>query len=157
VKLHESVEIDATPESVWQVIADLSRYGEWNPFVVAAESTLKPGEPIRMRVRIFQRFTQPQTETILENQPGRRLCYGLDGGSSGAIRSHRCHEIERLADGRSLYASRFELTGWLAPAVEGLLGRRLARGFAANTASLKQRAEAMSRTLLADAKPARRS
>lgn len=143
MKLVETVEIDATARLVWQVIVDLDRYAEWNPFVVAAESTLKPGEPIRMKVQLFERFRQPQTETILEHEPGRRLCYGLAASLGGALHSHRCHDVEPLSEARSAYTSSFELDGWLSPLVAKLMGRRLERGFAGNTAGLKARAQSL--------------
>ena len=141
MKLHQSVEIDAPAEIVWQAIIDLDRYGEWNPFVVAAESTLKPGEPMRMKVRLFAAFAQPQTETIFELEPLRRLCYGLAPTRLGALSSRRCHELEALCESRCRYTSRFELVGWIAALVELLTGSRLARRFAENTAALKERAE----------------
>ncbi len=146
VKLHESVEVEASAERVWEVIVDLDRYGEWNPFVVAASSTLNPGEPIHMKVRLFGAFTQPQTETILEVEAGHRLCYGLGPTAFGALMSHRCHEIEALSESRSRYTSHFELEGWISPVVDLLMGGRLGRGFAGNTASLKDRAEQLAGT-----------
>jgi hypothetical protein len=144
VKLAESVDIEASASTVWGVITDLASYGEWNPFVVAATSSLKPGEAIQMRVKLFASFAQPQTETILEHETGRRLCYGLSRTVAGALQSHRCHSLEVLGDERCRYSSSFELSGWLAPVVERLLGRRLASGFAGNTAGLKARAESFS-------------
>jgi hypothetical protein len=145
VKLHESVEIDAPAHTVWQVITDLDRYGEWNPFVVAAQSTLEPGEPIRMQVRLFASFTQPQTETVRTLEPERRLCYGLGPMPLGALSSRRCHEIEALSDSRCRYTSHFELLGWISALVQMLMGGRLERGFAGNTAGLKARAEQLAK------------
>ena len=154
MKLVESVEIEAPAETVWQAIVDLDRYGEWNPFVVAAESTLEVGTPIRMRVRLFERFTQPQTETVQAFEPLRRLCYGLAAQFLGAISSERCHELEPIGDRRCRYTSRFELSGWLSGLVKGLMGSRLQRGFASNTAALKRRGEELARAAEGQSPPA---
>jgi len=125
------------------VITDLPRYPEWNPFVVACRSTLAPGSPIVMRVRVLPFVAQPQTETIFEHVPGRRLSYGLAGLPLGALASRRSHEVESLADDRARYVSRFELSGWLAPLVQTLLGGRLTAGFTAMSRALVARAEVL--------------
>jgi hypothetical protein len=134
-------EIDAPAERVWRVIVELDRYPEWNPFVVACRSSLEVGAPIEMRVRVFPFFAQPQREQVFVHVPGRRLCYGLPRQPLGALASRRCHEVEPLAASRSRYLSRFELSGWLAPVVRGLLGGRLRAGFTAMSAAIAARAE----------------
>lgn len=143
--IDESIEIQAPLEVVWAVITDLPAYGEWNPFVVSCRSTLTVGDPIDMRVKIFSRVAQPQREYIQEHVPRARLCYGLDGGRSGAVISQRYHEVERLDAQRTRYHSRFVLSGWAAPFTRLLLGSRLQRGFHGMTAGICQRAEQVQR------------
>ena len=63
------LEIDAPPAVVWEVITDFPRYTEWNPFVVGCNSTLEPGTPIDLRVKIFAR-PQDQREWMTEHVPG---------------------------------------------------------------------------------------
>ncbi|MBW2697102.1 MAG: SRPBCC domain-containing protein [Deltaproteobacteria bacterium] len=139
--IEESIDIEASPELVWEVLTDLPRYGEWNPFVVECASTLEPGDPIEMKVQIFDSFAQPQNEVIFEREHGRRICYGLAPMPLGSIASHRCHVVEPLPAGRTRYHSEFKLEGWLAPLVRGLVGARLERGFASMTQAVCQRAE----------------
>jgi hypothetical protein len=141
--IDEQVDVAAPPARVWEVITDLARYGEWNPFVVACRSTLAVGDPIEMSVRLVPWVTQPQREVVFAHEPGTRLCYGLDGGWLGAIVSRRCHEVAPAGAGRTRYRSSFALSGWMAPVVRGLLGRRLAHGFHAMTAAIRDRAECL--------------
>ena len=136
--------IDAPAATVWQVITDLPRYGEWNPFCIECRSTLVPGDPIRMQVRLLSR-PQAQTEVIFEHVPMSHLCYGLDGGWSRAIISNRCHRIEALADGRTRYRSHFELSGWLMPLVRRLFRRQLQRGFTGMTDGIVAQARRIQR------------
>lgn len=135
--------IDAPAERVWAVVSDLASYPEWNPFVVSCASTLVPGDPIAMRVRIFAGFAQPQREQVLEHEPGRWLCYGLPPSWLGALASRRSHEVTPAGPALTRYVSHFELSGWLAPLVEWLLGGRLRAGFGAMSAALEARAEAL--------------
>jgi hypothetical protein len=141
--IEHDLRVAAPPERVWEVVTDLARYPEWNPFVIACESTLAVGDPIDMRVRLFSAFAQPQRERILEHERGRRLCYGLPRSGLGALASRRCHEVFAEPGSRARYVSRFELRGWLAPLVSLLLGRRLRAGFSAMSAAIAARAEAL--------------
>jgi hypothetical protein len=143
--LRDTLEIEAPVALVWEVIADLPRYPEWNPFVVRARSSLEVGEPIVMSVRVIPLFAQPQRETILECLPQQRLCYGVAGVPLNALHSLRYHELRHESSERTHYCSHFELSGWLAPLTRMLLGRHLARGFAAATKALKERAELLHR------------
>jgi hypothetical protein len=135
--------VSAPAEVVWRVLTDLPRYGEWNPFVVEAASSLVVGEPIDMKVRVVSFMTQSQRETISHNDPGRSYCYGLPPTRIGALHSERCHVITPTGPESCTYASRFELAGWLSPLVSGLLGRSLRRGFTEMSAAVKRRAEAL--------------
>ena len=98
-----------------------------------------------MRVRIFAHFAQPQREMILEHEPGRFLCYGLAPSRLGAIASRRSHEVAPIDAARARYVSHFELSGWLSPIVAWLLGSRLRAGFAAMSAAVAARAEALAK------------
>jgi len=145
--IDHTVEIQASTSNVWGVITDFDTYGEWNPFVVACRSTLEVGESIDMTVRIFPAFTQKQREMILEHVPGKRLCYGVSGMPLGSLSSRRSHEVYPNDAGSTRYSSHFELTGWLAPVVQVLLGARLQAGFDGMTEALAQRAAEMGRSI----------
>lgn len=145
MKIDHTHEIAAPVATVWSVITDLDRYPEWNPFVVRCRSSLEPRTPIDMRVRVFPGFAQPQRETIFEHVPGRFLSYGVAPLPLGVLASTRSHQVTALGADRTLYDSRFELQGWLAPVVRALLGGRLASGFAAMSDAIKARSEATAR------------
>ena len=144
--IEQEILIDAPADQVWAVVSDLARYPEWNPFVVSCTSTLVPGDPIAMRVRIFAGFSQPQREQILEHEPGRWLCYGLPPSRLGALASRRWHEVAPVDPAHTRYVSHFELLGWLAPVVKWLLGARLRAAFGAMSAAIQARAEALARS-----------
>jgi hypothetical protein len=143
VRVAHTLEVAAPAATVWQVITDLDRYPDWNPFVVACRSTLEPGAAIVMRVRVLPWIAQPQRETVFEHVPGHLLRYGIAPAGLGALASSRTHEVTALAPERARYESRFVLEGWLAPVVAALLGRRLAAGFAAMSDAIRTRAEVL--------------
>ena len=139
------VEINAPLDTVWEVITDLPRYGDWNPFVVQCESTLKVGEPINMQVKLFSK-PQAQQEFIFKHVPKQFLSYGLDGGSLRAIVSDRWHEVKALGPNRTQYRSHFELSGWLMPLVRALMRSKLEIGFRGMTQGIKTQSEKLQNT-----------
>lgn len=143
MRIAETLAVAAPADVVWRVITDFARYPEWNPFVVACRSTLEPGSTIEMRVRVLPFVAQKQRERVFEHVPGRRLRYGIDPVPLGALASSRAHEVEPVGADTSRYVSTFALDGWLAPVVATLFGARLERGFAAMSAGIKARAEAL--------------
>lgn len=140
--IEQTLEIDAPLETAWSVLTELDRYGEWNPFVVRCRSTLRPGAPISMRVKVLPFFAQPQRETVFDHVPRRRLSYGISL-PTGMLNSYRSHEFETLPGNRTLYRSKFRLQGWLSPLVALLVKPNLQRGFGAMSAALQRRAEAI--------------
>ncbi|MEV0360229.1 SRPBCC domain-containing protein [Nocardia sp. NPDC050697] len=141
--LDHVVEIDAPAELVWDVVTDLPRYGEWNPFVPECRSTLEPGDPIDMHVRLRGATPRRQREWIVEHTPGSTLGYRMKPVPLGTLHSLRTHTVTALDAGRTRYASHFELNGWLHPLVATLLGADLRRGFSGMTDGVKTRAEAL--------------
>jgi len=45
-----SRQIEAPPEGVWELLADFSRYPEWNPLIRAAEGSPGPGASLRLTI-----------------------------------------------------------------------------------------------------------
>jgi hypothetical protein len=138
--IDRTVEINAPADFVWEVLTDLPRYGEWNPFVVECRSSLKPGEAIDMKVRLGGRL-QAANEVMLAFEPKRHFAYRMKPVPPGALSSRRTHDLEPLGAERCRYVSHFELNGWLMPLVRALMGRHLNAGFAGMTDGVRQRAE----------------
>lgn len=138
--IDREVQIAAPAAVVWEVLTDLPRYAEWNPFCLECSSTLKPGDPIRMKVNLTGK-PQEVVEVMAEHQPGARFAYHMKPMPLGALSSLRSHDLQARGPELCAYRSYFELRGWLLPVVRGLLGHKLEAGFAAMTDAVRQRAE----------------
>ena len=133
--------VAAPAEKVWQVLLDTVHYAEWNPFIVACESSFVVGEPIVMQVQLLPSRCISQTETIRANTAAEYLEYGIQL-PLGLLASSRQHRLTALDDDSCRYESVFILRGALSPLVRLLLGKHLARGFQGMTRGLVCRAEA---------------
>lgn len=145
--IDKSVEVDAPAELVWQVLTDVDRYGEWNPFCIACKTTLEPGTPIDMTVRLVGPSPKKQREYMHSHTPGREFSYRMKPVPGGTLFSERSHTVTPLGADRCRYDSHFKLDGWLSPLVTALLGGALRRGFTGMTDAVKQRAEALRTTV----------
>ena len=141
-EINHEIEIDAPASSVWAVITDFDSYPQWNPFVVSAKSSLKPGEPIDMKVKLLGPV-QRQVEIILDVEEGKGFRYCMKPFPFGALSSERSHNIIDLGDDRCRYQSHFHLQGWMMPLVRGLMRPALHRGFGGMSEAIKQRAESL--------------
>lgn len=138
--IEKNIEIAAPAAIVWEVIRDLAKYPEWNPFCIECSSTLRPGDPIDMKVKLMAK-PQPQREWVKEYVEGKRFAYSMKPAPLGALASFRSHDVEAIDATRTRYRSYFHLQGWIKPLVVGLLGSRLEAGFAGMTAGIQRRAE----------------
>lgn len=104
--IDRQVSINAPAATVWEVITDFARYGEWNPFVLQCRTTLKPGEPIDMRVQLMSK-PQQQREYIKSCDEGRGFAYSMKPFPLAALSSYRSHAIQADGEGRCSYHSHF--------------------------------------------------
>ena len=136
------VEIDASPERVWEVLVDLERYPEWNPFTIAVRSSLVEGEPVDLTVRMSRLgITIEQREHIREVRPARRLRWGMKLGAPWLISGERDQRLEPLEPGRTRYVTEDVIAGVLSPLVFLLFAGSLEEGFREMARALAAEAE----------------
>ncbi|WP_341268479.1 MULTISPECIES: SRPBCC domain-containing protein [Gordonia] len=140
-----SITINAPADVVWRVLTDFDAYGEWNPFQVECSSTLIPGAPIDMRFELGPGGLKRKREYIVDVTPGSTFAYSMKPAPLGTVRSLRRHTVVDLGDGRSRYDSHFEITGPVSGLVKLMFGKELIEKFAAVTAAIGPRAEALAR------------
>jgi uncharacterized protein YndB with AHSA1/START domain len=71
-----SMDLDATPERVWEVLTDVPAYPDWTPGLTSAEGTFAVGGRVvfgYQPMHALLRSTVPVR--VLEVTPGRRLRY----------------------------------------------------------------------------------
>ncbi len=140
--IRSEIEIDASPEAVFDILTDLERYGEWNPFTPRIDSSLEIGAPVRMRVRLRDdERLMTQVETVTANERPHKLCWGADIPLRFLIRADRCQTLERLDCDRTRYVCTDAFSGLLTPVVMRLFGPAVQRGFDDCALALKKRAE----------------
>ena len=134
------IEIDAPLARVREILGDLAAYPEWNPFTPRAESTLRVGDPIRLRVRLVGDRLIDRVETVTAAEP-KRLCWSMKMGGRFLLAAERCQVLTPLEDGRTRYVTEDRFRGILTPFVMLFFGAAMQRGFDDCALALKKRAE----------------
>jgi uncharacterized protein YndB with AHSA1/START domain len=146
-KLTADVEIDAPPEAVWRVVADVRRMPHWSPELrrlwVLGGGEVRVGS-LLLGVNRRGLAAWPTTSRVVRLEPGRAIAWRTR--ESGAT---WCYELEP-AGGGTRVTGRRELpayslgTSLLAPVIGGAAGhdRELADGIRTTLARMKAEVEA---------------
>lgn len=144
--------IDAPIDRVWDVILDLAKYPDWNPFTVEVENPEGPkvGAAIRLHVRWGdgRGLISPERIAVIEppsGKPGaRRAVYGYNFGTIlstlGLVRSERLQTLEERG-GKTFYKTTIKMWGLLSSLTPLA---KVQDGFDRQTVALKKHCESLS-------------
>jgi hypothetical protein len=141
--------IDAPPRVVFDVVMDIDDYPEWNPFtprVGLRTAEVEVGAEFDLDCRMTPtELLENEHEAVLALDRERMdFCMGTSPtrGRPG-IRSQRWQRCRLASRGRTRFMNSEAFSGPLAPLVQLLYARKLARAFDVYCRALKVRAEAV--------------
>lgn len=140
-------EIAAPVERVWEVLVDMPRYGEWNPFCVRAESTLELGAPVHMSLVDYTGGGAlfPGVEFVCAVEPNHLLSWELPFTEEWPYAARRDQILESVGPELTRYRSTDAFLGPNAIHVMRFSGPWVTRAFNDTGRALKTRAEALHR------------
>lgn len=136
-----TADIAAPRARVWEVLRDVARYPEWNPFTVSVQTTFAIGDPVVMQVALRPPRTIRQVERISSYVEGERFSWGVVMGPRWFLRADRLQLLEELPDGGTRYTTTDVFDGAGVGLMTALVGRYVARGFDDVARALKARCE----------------
>ncbi|CAM3467600.1 SRPBCC family protein [Isoptericola cucumis] len=138
VDLHTSIDVDAPPERVWEVLLDVERWPEWTDSVTAVRSLDDGPLAVGSRVEVSQPRIPTGTYTVTVLDPTSTFVWEQRQPGS-TVAAH--HECAPLGDGGTRVGLRVVMSG----AVGGVVGRfyrkRTEQYLAMEAGGLKRRAE----------------
>ncbi len=133
------IDIDASPEAVWDVLTDLEQFEEWNPFITKAEGVVKEGERISVFLKPEGKKGMSFRPTLLVTRPREEMRWL---GKVPGFHGEHVFRIEPRNGGVRFEQSE-TFTGFLTPLLMRRLGSPTEKGFRKMNRALKERAEAM--------------
>ncbi|GAA2759983.1 SRPBCC domain-containing protein [Actinopolymorpha rutila] len=144
VVLRAEVDIDAGPDQVWAVLADLPAYQEWNPFIVRSSGRLQVGRKLT-NVHRFGTRTMVFGPTVLAVEPGRELRWIGRLGVPGIFDGEHSFVLTQTAPGRTHVVQQETFRGIAVPFTTGWLRGDTLSGFKALNSALRDRVESRQR------------
>jgi hypothetical protein len=143
--MHEittSIDVDAPPEVVWQVLTDFDSYDEWNPFMRIV-GRANEGAHVVVELRPpNRRATTFRPELVTVAGP-RELRWLGHRWTPGLFDGEHAFRIEELEDGTSRFHHSEQFSGLLAGVILRLGREDSEAGFEQMNAALKGRAESL--------------
>jgi hypothetical protein len=145
-RLHTEIEIQASPERVWQVLTDFAAYPYWNPFIIQAVGRPVPGTRLELQMRLPGRRPTTFRPKVLEAAPAHRLRWLGNLLVPGLFDGEHTFTIEPGGPGRVRLTQQEEFRGLLARLMLAFIARPTQEGFHQMNQALKARAERPART-----------
>lgn len=141
LRTEHRIGVQADALAIWEIIADLDRWADWNPLYTKASGAIRIGAPLTLAQALPGMEPHTLHGKVLEWVPGDQLHFQMSA-LGGLVRATRYVEIEELAEGSCIVTTGDITGGLLGPSMARSLQPRLYRGFKAMNEALKARAEA---------------
>jgi hypothetical protein len=140
-QLNAEVQVQASPERVWEVLTDFAAYQDWNPFIVEAAGQAVPGSRLELRLRLPGRRATTIRPEVLDAEPARRLRWLGRLAVPGLFEGEHSFTIEAAGPGRVRLRQHEEFRGLLAPLLLALIARPTLEAFHLMNQALAARVE----------------
>jgi hypothetical protein len=141
VELNTEIEIKASPETVWSLLTEPSRFPEWNPFIHRLQGELKVGQKLVVFLQPSGSRGMEFKPVVLKVEPNRELRWLGRLILPGLFDGEHIFQIEPLGDGRIRFRQREIFSGVLVPLLKNWLDTDTRRGFNEMNQKLKELAE----------------
>jgi hypothetical protein len=139
-RLLTDMDIDATPERVWEVLTDLAAYPGWNPFIVRAAGVVETGRRLTLTMQPLGGRATTLRPRLVEVDVPRRLRWRGTVGVPGLMDAEHTFTLEPRGSGTRLVHQE-DFRGVLVPLLARALDRKTLPAFVAMNEALKSRAE----------------
>ena len=139
-EIRTEIEINATPDRVWEVLSDLAAYPDWNPFIKEASGKLETGAKLDVYLQPSGGKGMGIKPTVLRADSGQEIRWLGRVFVPGIFDGEHYFIIERQREGGGRFVQGERFRGILVTFFGGTL-KDAERGFQEMNQALKKRAE----------------
>lgn len=141
MKLEHRIGVQAPAEVIWEILADVPAWPEWNPTYPRAAGTIRYGERLRLTETLPNGRPHAIGAVVLDWAPNEAIHLRFSR-LAGLLTGVRYLEIEVLSETGCIFSNGDLFTGIVGPFVARRMRRTLRRAYAAMGEAMKDRAEA---------------
>lgn len=141
MELNTEIQINASPERIWQILTDFASYPQWNPFIRRASGKPEKGEQLEVYLQPEGAGGMTFQPRVLKAEPGRELRWRGHLLIPGLFDGEHIFIIEPLVAGGVRFIQREIVTGLLVPLFAHRLDTEKSMGFEDMNHALKLWAE----------------
>lgn len=140
-ELSTGIDMNATPEVVWQILTDFERYPAWNPFITSISGELSLDARLQVEISPPDSRAMKFRPRIVVLEPGRQLGWLGRVGPPGLFDGLHTFTIEPLGQQACHVHHCERFTGMLVPLLKRQLDTHTHAGFIAMNEALRTQSE----------------
>jgi hypothetical protein len=90
------VDIDSSPEKVWQVLTDFGHYRDWNPFIRDITGKLNEGSRLEIQISTSTKKTRKYRPVLTKIEPNHEMRWLGKAFLPGLLDGERILTLQRL-------------------------------------------------------------
>lgn len=137
--VEDRIVIAASEQAVWDTLADVKAWGQWNPLYVEAEGNLRVGAQLHLAVALAGLKPQKASAVVQKVEPGRFVQYQIMN-LGGLVRATRYIAL-LPADGQVEVINGEIMSGPVGRLLALAIGGKVREGLTAMNRALKNRVE----------------
>lgn len=138
--IHTQIEINATPEKVWEILTDFEKYPIWNPFLLNIRGTAAKGMKLKVDIKPRGMKGMQLRPRILSFTPNQEFSWLGHLFIKGIFDGAHKFEISRAGD-KIIFRHSETFSGILVPILGNQLYVNTKKGFEQMNQALKEFAE----------------
>ena len=138
-KFSTSLTINASQDSIWKILSDVTHWQEWTPTVTKVEVLDTPELKLGNRYKVTQPKLQPVVWTVTELNSAN---FTWESKSLG-MHMVAEHVVKSISANQSEVTLTFAFNGWLGNLISKMYGKMTEEYIQTEARSLKKRAETL--------------
>lgn len=112
-----SITINASPEAIWKILTDGSKYTDWNSTIISLDGSIKTKEKIKLKVKVAPK--RVFKIKVKEMHPHSQMVWA--SGAAPMFRGVRTFTLKANGDGTTTFTMTEVMRGIMLPMAKGSL------------------------------------
>lgn len=138
-EIYTEIEINASSDTVWDILTDFDNFPNWNPFIKEISGKLQEGARIEVFIKPPNSNGMKFKPKILTYRPGKELRWLGNLWIPKLFEGEHSLIIEKISEDKVLFIQKEKFSGLLVPFFSGIL-KDTESGFKLMNQALKQEA-----------------